>query len=95
MRARPEGGAAFRIEVEDNGIGISEADQRRLVTDFLQLDAGSTKQHQGTGLGLALARRLVQAQGGTVGVRSTRGVGSVFYLVMSRAPVVDQPENAA
>jgi len=95
VRARPEGGAAFRIEVEDNGIGISEADQLRLFTDFLQLDAGSTRQHQGTGLGLALARRLVQAQGGTVGVRSTRGVGSVFYLVMSRAPVIDQPGDAA
>ncbi|MBC7703536.1 MAG: PAS domain-containing protein [Rhodoferax sp.] len=86
VRALPEGDAAFRIEVEDNGMGISEADQLRLFTDFQQLDGGSTKQHQGTGLGLALTRRLVEAQGGTVGVRSTRGVGSVFYLVMSRAP---------
>jgi len=93
VRARPEGDAAFRIEVEDNGIGIAEADLPRLFTDFQQLDAGSTKQHQGTGLGLALTRRLVEAQGGTVGVCSTRGVGSVFYLVMSRAPVVDRPND--
>ena len=50
---------------------------------FQQLDAGYSKQHQGTGLGLALTRRLVQAQGGSVGVRS------VFYPVLNRVHGAD------
>jgi len=79
----------FRIEVEDSGIGISAADLPRLFVDFQQLDAGYNKQHQGTGLGLALTRRLVQAQGGSVGVRSTLGVGSVFHLVLNRVHGTD------
>ena len=84
VRAKPEGPARFRIEVEDTGIGIAAADTPRLFSEFQQLDAGYSKQHQGTGLGLALSRRLVQAQGGSVGVRSELGVGSVFHLVLNR-----------
>ena len=70
-------------------------DLPRLFVEFQQLDAGSSKQHQGTGLGLALTRRLVEAQGGSVGVRSVPGVGSVFHLVLDRVPkttaVTDEP----
>jgi PAS domain S-box-containing protein len=84
LRARPEGPAHFRLEVEDTGIGITEADLARLFVEFQQLDSGYSKQHQGTGLGLALTRRLVEAQGGSVGVRSTPGQGSVFHLVLAR-----------
>ena len=79
-----EGPQRFRIEVEDHGIGIAPADLQRLFVEFQQLDSGMRKQHQGTGLGLALTRRLVQAQGGSVGVRSTLGQGSVFHLVLDR-----------
>ncbi|GAA0745693.1 PAS domain S-box protein [Ideonella azotifigens] len=84
IRTRPEGPAHFRLEVEDTGIGIAEADLPRLFAEFQQLDTGYNKQHAGTGLGLALTRRLVQAQGGRVGVRSTLGAGSVFHLVLPR-----------
>jgi len=84
IRARPEGATDFRLEVEDNGIGIAADDIPRLFKDFQQLDASSAKQHQGTGLGLTLTRRLIQAQGGQVGVRSAPGVGSVFHLVLAR-----------
>jgi DNA-binding response OmpR family regulator/nitrogen-specific signal transduction histidine kinase len=86
LRACAAGAHHFRLEVEDTGIGIAEHDLGRLFVEFQQLDAGHGKQHQGTGLGLALTRRLVQAQGGRVGVRSTPGRGSVFYLEMPRAP---------
>ncbi|MDI1259115.1 PAS domain S-box protein [Aquabacterium sp.] len=84
LRAMPQGRAHFRIEVEDTGVGIAEADLSKLFVEFRQLDSGYTKRHQGTGLGLALTRRLVQAQGGHIGVRSTLGVGSVFHLVLRR-----------
>ncbi len=89
VRAVAEGESHFRLEVHDNGIGIHEVDLPRLFVEFQQLDAGHGKQHQGTGLGLALTRRLVQAQGGTVGVRSAPGVGSVFHLVLRRWPALD------
>jgi PAS domain S-box-containing protein len=84
VRARPEGHGRFRLEVEDNGIGIAPEDLPRLFTEFQQLDASAGKRHQGTGLGLALTRRLVEAQGGSVGVRSVPGTGSVFHLVLDR-----------
>jgi len=89
VRAMPEGPEHFRIEVEDNGIGIAPADLQRLFVDFQQLDAGYSKQHQGTGLGLALTRRLVGAQGGSVGVRSTLGEGSVFHMLLNRVHGTD------
>ena len=94
VRARAEGPQRFRLEVEDTGIGIAQADIPRLFVEFQQLDGSLTKRHQGTGLGLALTRRLVQAQGGSVGVRSTLGLGSVFDLVLDRAPVVAGESNA-
>jgi PAS domain S-box-containing protein len=87
LRATPEGRADFRIEVEDTGVGIAPEDLPRLFVEFQQLDSGYTKRHQGTGLGLALTRRLVHAQGGSIGARSTKGVGSVFHLVLKRGDV--------
>src|SRR5205807_6056739 len=63
---------------------IKPEDLGRLFVEFQQLDAGSTKRHAGTGLGLAFSKRLVEAQGGTVGVRSTPGQGSVFHAVLPR-----------
>ena len=82
VRARREGSDTFRVEVEDDGIGISEADLGRLFVEFQQLDAGASKRHAGTGLGLALTKRLVEAQGGSVGVRSDAGRGSTFHAVL-------------
>jgi PAS domain S-box-containing protein len=87
MRATAQGEGGFRVEVQDDGPGIAEADVPLLFVEFQQLDAGYTKRHQGTGLGLALTRKLVQAQGGSVGVHSLVGKGSTFYLVLPRSPM--------
>ncbi len=84
----------FRIEVEDTGIGIAESDLPRLFVEFQQLDASYTKRHQGTGLGLSLTRRMVEAQGGSVGVRSVLGKGSVFYLTLPVSPEVLSVESS-
>ena len=96
VRALPEGPEFFRIEVDDTGAGITAEDLRRLFVEFQQLDAGAAKKHGGTGLGLALTKRIVEAQGGTVGVRSTPGAGSVFHAVLPRRmkgelPAVSRP----
>jgi signal transduction histidine kinase len=87
VRAVSEGAAKFRLEVADTGIGISPSDCRRLFREFEQLDAGTGKSHPGTGLGLALTKRLAEAQGGKVGVQSTPGVGSIFHAVLPRIAV--------
>ena len=84
VRVRPEAARTFRLEVEDTGIGIGAQDIDRLFVEFQQLDAALTKKHSGTGLGLALTKRIVEAQGGTVGVRSVVGEGSVFHAILPR-----------
>ena len=84
VRARPDGEESLLLEVEDTGSGIAPEDLDRLFVEFQQLEAGTAKRHSGTGLGLALTRRLAEAQGGSVGVRSTLGKGSVFHVVLPR-----------
>ena len=77
--------AALRLEVADSGIGIAPSELDGLFVEFRQLDAGTTKRHPGAGLGLALTKRLVEAQGGTVGVRSVSGGGSTFFATLPGA----------
>jgi PAS domain S-box-containing protein len=76
----------FRIEVEDTGVGIASEDMPRLFTEFEQLSLGQRPGQQGAGLGLALTRRLVEGQGGSVQVRSTVGVGSLFSAIFPSEP---------
>jgi len=84
LRIRPEGTERFYLEVEDEGEGIRAEDLPKLFADFRQLESSFSKRHQGTGLGLALTRRIVEAQGGVVGVRSQLGKGSVFWAILPR-----------
>jgi PAS domain S-box-containing protein len=84
VRAMPEGPAHYRLEVEDTGIGVEPENLDRLFTEFRQLDTGASKQYQGTGLGLALTKRIVEAQGGSVDVASIPGHGSTFSAVLPR-----------
>ena len=98
VRARGWDAKQWCVEVEDHGIGISDQDLNRLFSTFVQLSAGSTKAYGGTGLGLALVRKIARAQGGDVQVRSQPSVGSVFTLVLPRvlASVTPaRPANAA
>lgn len=82
IKAGPAGDGFFRLEVEDTGIGIKTEDRHKLFIEFQQLDAGTAKKYAGTGLGLALTKRIVEAQGGEVGVQSEPGQGSTFYAVL-------------
>ena len=84
VRALPEGAEHLRIEVEDTGIGISADDLPKLFRQFQQVHSGPAKSYGGTGLGLVLTRNLAELHGGSVGVRSTPGEGSVFHLVLPR-----------
>ena len=84
VRVQPDGTERVRVDIEDHGIGIADADLGRIFTPFRQLSDGTTKLHEGTGMGLALVHSLVASQGGRVGVRSTLGVGSTFHLTLPR-----------
>jgi PAS domain S-box-containing protein len=84
VRVKADGEDHYRLEVEDSGIGIPPEDLKRLFVEFQQLDASTAKKYQGTGLGLALTRRIAEAQGGSVGVTSTLAKGSVFFAVLPR-----------
>ena len=84
VRITPEGPDMFRIDVEDTGVGIPAGDLGKLFVEFQQLDAGTAKEHQGTGLGLAVTRRLVEAQAGRVAVQSMPGKGSTFSAILPR-----------
>ena len=92
VRVSPERGERFRIEVEDTGIGIAAEDLPHLFADFQQLEAGSAKKYQGTGLGLSLTMRIVEAQGGMVGVKSTPVVGSIFWAILPRVVIDSSPQ---
>jgi PAS domain S-box-containing protein len=79
LRMTPDAGQTLLIEVEDTGIGIGREDVHRVFLEFPRLDGASGKRYTGTGLGLALTQRIVETQGGSVGVRSEPREGSVFW----------------
>jgi signal transduction histidine kinase/CheY-like chemotaxis protein len=95
--------ALVRFEITDTGIGIAAEDQKLLFVEFHQLSAGLDRRQQGTGLGLALSKRLVELQGGTIGVRSIPKQGSTFWFtipvatdeVRSLDPPVQEPAGDA
>jgi signal transduction histidine kinase len=103
IKFTPEGGQVWlranasdemlRVEVEDTGPGISGEDRERIFLEFEQAKIGSTgSKPEGTGLGLALAKKLVEMHGGTIGVESEVGKGSTFYFtlpVSAQAPITD------
>jgi len=68
------------IVVKDTGIGIAEEDMARLFTPFEQLDASFSKKYQGTGLGLAMVKRLTELHYGCIEIDSELGVGSEFTV---------------
>ena len=72
----------LRIEVSDQGIGISPELQARLFDIFVQGDEAFTRRHGGAGLGLALSRRIARLMDGDIGVSSEEGRGSTFWVTM-------------
>jgi len=88
VRSHRNGANMVRIEVADTGIGIPEDALPRVFERFYQVDNTATRTYGGTGMGLALVRRLVEAHGGKVEVESRVGEGTCFALLWPVAPIV-------
>jgi signal transduction histidine kinase len=82
----------LEVQVRDTGIGIKAEDINLLFSEFEQLDSGTTRRFEGTGLGLALTRKIIEFQGGHIRVESDLGKGSVFTVVL---PVPTEERKAA
>ena len=82
-------GSAVTVRVIDTGIGIKEADLATLFQPFRQIDAGPTREYEGTGLGLVICRRLAHLLGGEISVTSEWSKGSEFTVTIPRsAPLI-------
>ena len=77
-------GHAFTVSVADTGPGIAPEDQQKIFEEFHQVDSSSTRKKGGPGLGLAIARRIIEMHGGRLWVESAPGAGSTFTF---RVPV--------
>lgn len=74
--------SCLKISVTDTGIGIKKEDQERVFYEFEQVDSSFSRRYEGTGLGLALTKRLVELHGGEIFVESEEGKGSKFTVVI-------------
>jgi len=83
-------GYLYEITVADTGIGIREEDIPKLFRAFTQLESVYTKAYEGSGLGLALTRKLVELHGGRIWVESRFGVGSRFHFTIPRSHTTDK-----
>ncbi|MBI4826048.1 MAG: PAS domain S-box protein [Nitrospirae bacterium] len=81
-RVEMVGRELIEISITDTGIGIKSEDIPKLFTEFMQLESAYTKNHEGTGLGLALTKRLIELHGGKIWVESEFGKGSIFTFVI-------------
>jgi PAS domain S-box-containing protein len=89
ISARPADDGMLRVEVADNGIGIAPGDHQSLFVMFRRLQ--TARQYDGTGIGLAVCKKIVERHGGIIGVESELGKGSTFWFTVpaarTRAPV--------
>eukprot|EP00633_Aureoumbra_lagunensis_P000495 CAMPEP_0197291054 /NCGR_PEP_ID=MMETSP0890-20130614/11614_1 /TAXON_ID=44058 ORGANISM="Aureoumbra lagunensis, Strain CCMP1510" /NCGR_SAMPLE_ID=MMETSP0890 /ASSEMBLY_ACC=CAM_ASM_000533 /LENGTH=453 /DNA_ID=CAMNT_0042763579 /DNA_START=1472 /DNA_END=2833 /DNA_ORIENTATION=+ len=85
----------LKIEVRDNGCGIDFNDQRTLFQPFSQIRPGELQQGRGSGLGLAISKESIERHGGSIGLESTPGVGSTFFIHVPLAIISENIDNAS
>ena len=82
MVSRTADDVVYRFTISDTGIGMSEEFQKHIFETFAQEDIGARTVYRGTGLGMAIVKKLVDGLGGTIRVQSEKNVGSTFVLVL-------------
>lgn len=85
-KGRPDGATVVRVEVQDSGPGLDEVERGRVWERFYRRDRSRQSTTGGAGLGLAIAKELIEAHGGTVGAQSSPKGGSSFYFEIPAAP---------
>ena len=96
MRRVPANGLVeLSVEVADTGIGIAPADQARLFEAFMQADDTINRRYGGTGLGLVICRRLLEAMGGRIECESHLGSGTVFTVKLALPAGLSEPQAAS
>ncbi|MHC8343888.1 sensor histidine kinase [Pseudomonas sp. RT6P73] len=93
VSASLEGASHVRFAVSDTGIGIAAELHGALFEDFSQVDSPLQKRLRGTGLGLSLCKRFAELLGGEVGVESTPGVGSTFFVIIPLAIAMEPADE--
>jgi signal transduction histidine kinase len=88
------GSGSVEFVVEDTGIGISREDQASIFEVFNQVDGSATRRYEGTGLGLAVCKRLAELMGGTITVDSELGAGSTFTVCLPLVGAQVTPADA-
>ena len=88
--AEPDSRQYVRISVSDTGIGIASEDHSKVFSEFQQVDESYSRQQEGTGLGLALSKKLVELHGGEIWFTSEKGRGSTFTFTI---PLAHRPEG--
>ncbi len=86
---------AVRFEIIDTGIGISFEDQERIFDSFQQADSSTSRQHEGTGLGVTISRALIRIMGGELKLQSYPGQGSRFWFALNLGRVEIRQTQAA
>jgi signal transduction histidine kinase len=81
-RADGESRPSLRVEVGDTGVGIASEHHDLIFREFAQVDSTASRPHHGTGLGLTIARRLVELHQGRIWVESELGSGSRFHFTV-------------
>jgi signal transduction histidine kinase/DNA-binding response OmpR family regulator/HPt (histidine-containing phosphotransfer) domain-containing protein len=91
--AREESWVRVEFAVKDSGIGIAPENQQHIFSGFSQAEASTTRQFGGTGLGLALSKRLVEMMGGELKLDSALGAGSTFSFVLTLPMLNEVPQD--